>query len=832
MDPHHIANASGSLMAELTPLNMFILMFVSKVRIARKDMDAVLRELASLHLCLTALKDDDLTGSIDCPQSLKLQISQALSNTKSVVQQLAAIVTRPLSNQIDHGLQWTSNDRREIVHCRSLLETNRMALNLAVTMSTLSKMVSQHKTILNHTATTGAVSGPPTLKPGLPIPAERNLDSSFEASQLDSLKVEIADFRGQLAEWSGQEPQQTMRLFKREAHDYTASLLEDFPSLHTELTRLKRDGDVVPAQKCLEKEAVSYEQLQKERAQFAYQEEEIARLQEANRALEVRLEKAIDDRVLAIGKEKDMIIDGLRGALESTAFYAQVVNGGLEFAVDKARRFINDWDRSHRADDPSFHPGAPDGDISDTTTVHAGADQRRPRTKTNPSNGVLNRPTNVETRQEQEKLLMEFSVNYAENGLELKSLRSSPIAIRTPVVIHKDRATVADIKQEILRAAAEQSPPLSLDFNPNLYYITNVSQCYDTANERPTVQVQALPSSLAISVVNLRLGDKLRLMAGPSGRRLDNEYHSALAGRYPLQHATGGFRQNPIPRAAYTGVISADENLPEVLHPPKRTAPRTSTPIFHTSNSSLPVGSLTRQDQTQDSGRPEIVVSHFQTTSDYSQLSVGTGMSRPAGLRSSPLFAFRVDRSQKLRLRPKYLVETHLFSTGDRSMHCEHMLRILQQVASDRVHFMDEDPTDSLRRYTLELLSDLLAYWKYDPARVFLQVHSTILRDAEPIRAYNLSPYSTVWVMLKPLILSGPPHLGHALPSTQNSSTARIPQDHELLVEEPNSDWLKRVSFRDGAFKANYTAHRHSLVQSSVSASANASASVSVSAMS
>jgi len=58
MDPISIAGCCVSLAAGVSNLTMKVTLFALEVRSAKKDMDAVARELASLEICLMALEHD------------------------------------------------------------------------------------------------------------------------------------------------------------------------------------------------------------------------------------------------------------------------------------------------------------------------------------------------------------------------------------------------------------------------------------------------------------------------------------------------------------------------------------------------------------------------------------------------------------------------------------------------------------------------------------------------------------------------------------------------------------------------------------------------------
>lgn len=81
MDPLSIATGFVSLTSNVTSLLLKITLFVSEVRNARKDMDAVVRELISLQLLsLNNLSDDDQRRGVAYPDAIKKQLKQIIVN--------------------------------------------------------------------------------------------------------------------------------------------------------------------------------------------------------------------------------------------------------------------------------------------------------------------------------------------------------------------------------------------------------------------------------------------------------------------------------------------------------------------------------------------------------------------------------------------------------------------------------------------------------------------------------------------------------------------------------------------------------------------------------
>lgn len=86
MDPFSVSTACVGLLAAVAQLTVQITTFVSGVREARRDMDAVSRELSSLALCLQTLRVDSI--KIQFPDGLKQTLVAVLGNCDSVAQQM------------------------------------------------------------------------------------------------------------------------------------------------------------------------------------------------------------------------------------------------------------------------------------------------------------------------------------------------------------------------------------------------------------------------------------------------------------------------------------------------------------------------------------------------------------------------------------------------------------------------------------------------------------------------------------------------------------------------------------------------------------------------
>jgi hypothetical protein len=131
MDPVSLSTACVGLITAISQLSVQITGFVSSVRDARKDMDAVSRELISLTLCLEALRDD--SQKIHFPETL-LGI---FGSCDRITKQMQELLTKLSSGDVVARLRWTVAARDEMNKLRSSLESHKSALDIALDMASL-----------------------------------------------------------------------------------------------------------------------------------------------------------------------------------------------------------------------------------------------------------------------------------------------------------------------------------------------------------------------------------------------------------------------------------------------------------------------------------------------------------------------------------------------------------------------------------------------------------------------------------------------------------------------------------------------------------------------
>src|SRR5436305_11415795 len=127
-----ITVACASLISSIGTLSKQIVAFVSDIRDARKDMDAVSRELSSLSLCLEGLRDD--SSKIQLPESLQQNLVGVLRNCDDVTKEMQDLLTNLLRESLRTGVQWSMLARDEMNKLRSRLEAHKSAIDIALEM--------------------------------------------------------------------------------------------------------------------------------------------------------------------------------------------------------------------------------------------------------------------------------------------------------------------------------------------------------------------------------------------------------------------------------------------------------------------------------------------------------------------------------------------------------------------------------------------------------------------------------------------------------------------------------------------------------------------------
>lgn len=123
------------LLAAVAQLSKQISAFVSSVRDARRDMDAVSRELISLTLCLEMLRDD-LTR-IAYSDGFRANLLAVVKNCDTVTKDMTTLLDRLSSQHSTRRVQWTVAGRDDMSKLRSSLESHKSALEIALDITSL-----------------------------------------------------------------------------------------------------------------------------------------------------------------------------------------------------------------------------------------------------------------------------------------------------------------------------------------------------------------------------------------------------------------------------------------------------------------------------------------------------------------------------------------------------------------------------------------------------------------------------------------------------------------------------------------------------------------------
>jgi hypothetical protein len=178
MDPLSISTACVSLIATLGRILPQIASFISDVGDARRDLDAVSRELHSLSLSLANLRDD--STKIKYPEGSRRTLITVLGNCDHVTKEIEALLNKMASGNIGRGMQWTIYGQDDMNKLRSRLEAHKSAIDIAldmVSIQLISAVKDDTKAIKQNTAQI----------------SEIRQDTADLLQQLASLRIQIAE---------------------------------------------------------------------------------------------------------------------------------------------------------------------------------------------------------------------------------------------------------------------------------------------------------------------------------------------------------------------------------------------------------------------------------------------------------------------------------------------------------------------------------------------------------------------------------------------------------------------------------------------------------------
>lgn len=111
-------------------------------------MDAVVRELTLLKMSLMTLEDDNASRRISYPAEMKTQIHEILLNIEVITQQINDLLTLLSSGKLGRRILWAFHGQDETNKLRSSRESNKSALDMALTIGTISMLGQQKRKVV------------------------------------------------------------------------------------------------------------------------------------------------------------------------------------------------------------------------------------------------------------------------------------------------------------------------------------------------------------------------------------------------------------------------------------------------------------------------------------------------------------------------------------------------------------------------------------------------------------------------------------------------------------------------------------------------------------
>ena len=138
MDALSIAGTCVGLLGTIAALSQQLTSFVLIARDARRDVDGFSRELASLGLCVSMLKDE----TFKFPGSLQQQLVGVLNNCRIVIKDMEKLLKKHRTPSIGSSIKWSVADRDEVVRLRERLEAHKVVLEITLELASLTVVAS------------------------------------------------------------------------------------------------------------------------------------------------------------------------------------------------------------------------------------------------------------------------------------------------------------------------------------------------------------------------------------------------------------------------------------------------------------------------------------------------------------------------------------------------------------------------------------------------------------------------------------------------------------------------------------------------------------------
>jgi len=137
-DPFSIAATATGLAVTIVKVSKDVEHFMRQVREARREMDAVCRELGSLRSALEMLAGDMDAPGVAVPQTLE----DILSNCEEVLGQLESCLKKYNSERLNTRVKYVWSGKETVAGYRAALAAHKGALDLAIDVMTLSVLYS------------------------------------------------------------------------------------------------------------------------------------------------------------------------------------------------------------------------------------------------------------------------------------------------------------------------------------------------------------------------------------------------------------------------------------------------------------------------------------------------------------------------------------------------------------------------------------------------------------------------------------------------------------------------------------------------------------------
>ena len=248
MDPFSIATGCASLVGIIGGLTMRITAFVLDVRDARKDMDAVSRELSSLSLCLETLRKDSWARDVGYPEAMTKHLKEVLMNCEVVMQRISDLLERRPPGSLRRSIIWPLSSRDDVNKYRSSLETYKSTIEVALTigsiqiLSTLKRetairgndMITTRDTVIEIRQNTSIIRDRIDVLPE--IKQDTSDIKALIAAEMGVLKMQIAEISQSGVAQLNTVVNASLQNFLQECQCWAETLIEPFAK---ELPRIK-----------------------------------------------------------------------------------------------------------------------------------------------------------------------------------------------------------------------------------------------------------------------------------------------------------------------------------------------------------------------------------------------------------------------------------------------------------------------------------------------------------------------------------------------------------------------------------------------------------------